>query len=79
MNFLYEKLKKKQLKHFPEKSYCSPKAKTANHAHRCVFGVSATILIDSQAHPPHRESESTDFSLISEWKLSQRVVKSQDQ
>ena len=44
----------------------------------CVSGVSATFLIDSQAHPPHRKSESADFSIIPEWWLSQRAVKSRD-
>ena len=67
LNFLYEK---KNWNISMEKSYCSPKA--ANHAHWCVSEVSATILIDSQAHPPHRQSESTDFSLIpgGEWAKS---------
>ena len=55
------KKNKKQLKHCPQKSYCSPKA--ARYANWCVSGVSSTILIDSQAHTPHRESESTDFRL----------------
>ena len=75
IHFSCEKLE--QLKNCPEKSYCSPYA--APHAHQCVVRVSVTILIDSQARPPHRESESPDFSLIPEWRFSQKVVKSHDQ
>ena len=73
----YMKNEETQLRHCPEESYFSLNA--AHHAHRYTSEVSATILIDSQAHPPYRESVSTDFSLIPEWRLSQRVVKSHDQ
>ena len=42
------------------------------------IAMTATFLSDSQVHPSHRKSESTDFPLIPEWRLSQRAEKSHD-